>query len=75
MPMPKSRPKHPKAIPAFRSEDEEREFWATAVQPFLVGNGLRKFEQEAEVERRLLRPFRNGAFCWQRIKGRVALNG
>ena len=30
MAMPKSRPKHPKAIPAFRSEDEEREFWATA---------------------------------------------
>ena len=30
MAMPKSRPKHPKPIPAFRSEDEEREFWATA---------------------------------------------
>lgn len=28
--MPKSRQKHPKAIPTFRSEDEEREFWATA---------------------------------------------
>lgn len=25
-----SRPKHPKPIPAFRSEDEERDFWATA---------------------------------------------
>lgn len=28
--MPKSRPKRPKAIPSFRSEDEERAFWATA---------------------------------------------
>ena len=28
--MPKSRQKHPKTIPAFRSEDAEREFWATA---------------------------------------------
>ena len=28
--MPKSRQKHPKPIPSFRSEDEEREFWATA---------------------------------------------
>jgi predicted DNA binding CopG/RHH family protein len=30
MRMPKSRPKHPEPIPSFRSEDEEREFWATA---------------------------------------------
>jgi predicted DNA binding CopG/RHH family protein len=28
--MPKSRPKRPKPIPTFRSEDDEREFWATA---------------------------------------------
>jgi predicted DNA binding CopG/RHH family protein len=28
--MPKSRPKHPEPIPAFRSESAEREFWATA---------------------------------------------
>jgi len=28
--MPKSRTKRPKAIPSFRSEDDEREFWATA---------------------------------------------
>ena len=28
--MPKSRPKRPKPIPAFRSEDDERAFWATA---------------------------------------------
>ena len=28
--MPKSRPKSPKAIPSFRSEDDEREFWTTA---------------------------------------------
>ena len=28
--MPMSRPKRPKKIPDFRSEDEEREFWATA---------------------------------------------
>jgi predicted DNA binding CopG/RHH family protein len=28
--MPTSRPKRPKTIPTFRSEDEEREFWATA---------------------------------------------
>lgn len=27
--MPKSHPKRPKPIPSFRSEDEEREFWAT----------------------------------------------
>jgi predicted DNA binding CopG/RHH family protein len=30
MAMPKSRPKHPKPIPSFRSEDAEREFWVTA---------------------------------------------
>jgi predicted DNA binding CopG/RHH family protein len=28
--MPKSRPKSPKPIPSFPSEDAEREFWATA---------------------------------------------
>ena len=28
--MTKSRPKQPKPIPSFRSEDAEREFWATA---------------------------------------------
>ena len=28
--MPKSRPKTRKAIPSFRSEEAEREFWATA---------------------------------------------
>ena len=28
--MPKSRPKALKRIPSFRSEDAEREFWATA---------------------------------------------
>jgi predicted DNA binding CopG/RHH family protein len=28
--MTKSRPQHPKPIPSFRSEDAEREFWATA---------------------------------------------
>lgn len=28
--MPKSRTKGPKPVPTFRSEDEEREFWATA---------------------------------------------
>src|SRR6266566_1991528 len=28
--MPKSRPKRSRPIPTFRSEDEEREFWATA---------------------------------------------
>ena len=28
--MPKSRPKRLKAIPVFRSEDEERAFWSTA---------------------------------------------
>src|SRR5260370_37764404 len=30
MPMTKSRQKHPKPIPSFRSEEAEREFWATA---------------------------------------------
>lgn len=30
MAMPKSRLKRPKPIPSFRSEDDEREFWATA---------------------------------------------
>jgi predicted DNA binding CopG/RHH family protein len=30
MPARKSRLKHPKQIPAFASEDDEREFWATA---------------------------------------------
>ena len=28
--MPKSHQKRPKSVPSFRSEDEEREFWATA---------------------------------------------
>src|ERR1043166_6762714 len=28
--MPRSRPKRPKPIPTFRSEDQERDFWATA---------------------------------------------
>lgn len=28
--MPKSQTKNPKPVPTFRSEDEEREFWATA---------------------------------------------
>ncbi len=28
--MPKSRQRRPKPVPSFRSEDEEREFWATA---------------------------------------------